>query len=404
MPIGTTAGLARADLIDRVRLIRSENIGPITYHQLVARYGSATAALAALPDLARRGGRSRALKIASTAAARRELDGLERVGADLLARDRPGYPEALASIDDAPPLLAVRGNPHLLAGRRAVAIVGARNASVNGRRMAERLAAGLGEAGWLIVSGLARGIDAAAHAASLDSGTVAVLAGGIDNIYPPEHQDLYAAISERGVLVSEQPVGTEPQARHFPRRNRLISGLSLGLVVVEAAQGSGSLITARFAADQGREVFAVPGSPLDPRCQGSNGLLRQGAVLTESVGDVLTALAAMVPPPLAEPGRPGAPGRQADLFVRPESTPARQAETPPPSGGPADEADLDRARVLVLEGLGPSPVPVDELVRRCQVSAGIVRTVLLELEVAGRLEWQPGNQVALIYDRTADAP
>lgn len=394
----------RGELIDRLRLLRSENVGPVTYHQLVRRFGGAKAALEGLPELARRGGRHRELKIGTAAAARRELEALDRIGAVLLAPDRQGYPEALAALDDAPPLLSVLGDAGLLATRRAVAVVGARNASANGRRLAEMLARGLGEAGWLVVSGMARGIDSAAHAACLDTGTVAVLAGGVDNIYPPENEDLYAAIADRGVVVSEQPVGTEPQARHFPRRNRLISGLSLGVIVVEAAQRSGSLITARFAGDQGREVFAVPGSPLDPRCRGSNGLLRQGAVITESVDDVLTALAAMAGPPVREPNaiRRQGPDREratgltearADVAGASDTAVGQVDRKPAP---PAAASEIDKARGAVIEGLGPTPVPVDELIRRCQVSAGAARTVLLELELAGRLERQPGNQVALV--------
>jgi len=392
------------DLVDRLRLLRSENVGPVTYHQLVRRFGSASAALEALPGLARLGGRRRELKVGTVAAARRELDALDRIGAVLLAPDQPGYPEALAALDDAPPLLSVLGNAGLLAIRRAVAIVGARNASANGRRLAEMLARGLGEAGWLVVSGMARGIDSAAHAACLDSGTAAVLAGGVDNIYPPENEDLYAAITDRGAVVSEQPVGTEPQARHFPRRNRLISGLSLGVIVVEAAQRSGSLITARFAADQGREVFAVPGSPLDPRCRGSNGLLRQGAVLTESVDDVLTALAAMAGMPMREPPWERRPGLGTETSagltdeqattIGPSDSAFGSVELSPAST--AVDSEIERARDAVIEGLGPTPVPVDELIRRCQVSAGAARTVLLELELAGRLERQPGNLVALV--------
>ena len=278
-----------AERLDWLRLIRSENVGPITFYQLLARFGSAEAALAALPEVARRGGRSRPLAIGSRAAAERELAALAQAGGRLLAWGEPEYPQALAAVDDAPPLISVKGSTHLLA-RRAVAVVGARNASANGRRFARDIALQLGQNGLLVVSGLARGIDAAAHVGALPTGTAAVLAGGIDKVYPEENRALHDEIAERGVLLAELPVGTEPQARHFPRRNRIISGASLGVLVVEAATRSGSLITARFALEQGREVFAVPGSPLDPRCHGTNDLIRNGATLVEGAGDILREL------------------------------------------------------------------------------------------------------------------
>ena len=262
----------------------------------------------------------------------------------------------------------------MLAGK-AVAIVGARNASANGRRLARELAAGLGAADFVVVSGLARGIDAAAHAGALESGTIAVLAGGIDVVYPQENQELYDSIARQGLLVSEIALGTQPQASHFPRRNRLISGLSLGAVVVEAAPRSGSLITARQAADQGREVFAVPGSPLDPRARGCNGLIRQGATLVESADDVIESLAGMLKPPMAEP-----PER--------DFGPGKPPEPP--------ESDLAACRAIMDDLLSPTPVPVDELIRECQFSPAVVQTVLLELELAGRIERHPGNRVALV--------
>lgn len=366
--------LSAAERFDWLRLIRTENVGPITFHRLLEQFGSARSALEALPDLAKRGGRTKPLRIASKADIERELIANERIGARLLCSCEPDYPEPMAALDDAPPVVSVLGHPHLLK-RRAVALVGARNASMNGKKFAERLARELGEAGLLVVSGLARGIDTAAHAGALGTGTAAVVAGGADVVYPPENETLYRDIVQQGVVLAESAVGTTPQARHFPRRNRLISGLSLGVLVVEAALRSGSLITARMALEQGREVMAVPGSPLDPRCQGTNNLLRQGAALVEGVDDVLRALENLSPPAVRE--------RQGDLFA-----PARPA--------PPTESDLETARTVILENLSHTPVAIDELVRGCQLSAPVVLTVVLELELAGRVQRQPGNQVNLI--------
>ncbi|HXZ01347.1 MAG TPA: DNA-processing protein DprA [Stellaceae bacterium] len=365
--------LTPAEKLDWLRLIRSENVGPITFYQLLARFGSAAAALEALPELARNAGRRRPLGLCGKPAAERELAALEQAGARLVARGEPDYPALLAAVEDAPPLLSVRGDPALL-HRPAIAVVGARNASANGRRFARDLALQLGAQGLVVVSGLARGIDAAAHQGALPTGTAAVLAGGIDSVYPEENRELQAAIAERGLLLAEMPVGTEPQARHFPQRNRIISGTALGVLVVEAALRSGSLITARFALEQGREVFAVPGSPLDPRCRGANDLIRHGAVLTETAEDVLAAVGAHLAP--TAPARP---------------VPPAEAEAAPPA--PAELAvALDR----VLEHLSPAPVPVDELIRQCRLPAAVVSAVLLDLELAGRLERQAGHQVALV--------
>ena len=366
--------LTDAERIDWLRLIRTENVGPITFHRLLEQYGSARKALDVLPDLARRGGRAKPLKIPAKAEAERELAANARLGAKLLCSCEPDYPEPLAAIDDAPPVISVRGHVHLLK-RRAVALVGARNASLNGKKFAETIARQLGEAGLLVVSGLARGIDTAAHRGSLNGGTVAVMAGGVDVVYPEENQGLYRDIVAQGAVVAESSVGTQPQARHFPRRNRIISGCSLGVLVVEAAMKSGSLITARMALEQGREVFAVPGSPADPRCTGTNNLLRQGATLVERAEDVLRVFQHLKAPPLGE--------RAPDLFA------------PPPAAVP-DESEVDRARGIVIENLSPTPVTIDELVRGCQLSAPVVLTVVLELELAGRVQRQPGNQIALI--------
>ena len=366
--------LSPSERLSWLRLIRSENVGPVTFFELLSRFGSAEAALAALPDIARRGGRQRPLVVGTRAAAERELAALAATGAQLIGWGEPDYPPALAAIEDAPPLLSARGNPHLLR-RHSVGIVGARNASANGRRFARDMALQLGAHQLVVVSGLARGIDAAAHEGALPTGTIAVLAGGIDTVYPEENRELHDGIAERGVLIAEMPVGTTPQARHFPRRNRIISGVSLGVLVVEAAVGSGSLITARYALDQGREVFAVPGSPLDPRCRGTNDLIRKGARLVESADDIMEELAPLIAAPLAE--------RRRDLF----------SAAPPAVPG---EREIESARDRVLSLLSPSPLPVDELVRQCQLSPAIVVTVLLELELAGRIERQPGHQVALL--------
>ena len=357
--------------LDWLRLIRSDNVGPRTFRALVNHYGGARAALAALPDLARRGGASGPPRICPQADAERELAVARAIGVTFVATGEPDYPRRLQMIDDAPPLLAVRGNTAALS-LPMIAMVGARNASAAGMRVAERLARELGEAGFVIVSGLARGIDAAAHRASLGSGTVAVLAGGHDRIYPAEHADLLQSLLATGAAVSEMPMGWEPRARDFPRRNRLISGLAMGVVVVEAARRSGSLITSRMALEQGREVFAVPGSPLDPRAEGTNGLLKQGATLVTEANDVISVLQPIL-------------GQSLDL-------PAEEPEAEPPSSG--EPGTGERARITGL--LGPTPVSIDDLVRLSGSSPAIVRTVLLELELAGRLERHGGGLVSLL--------
>ena len=373
-----TAPFSNDERIDRLRLIRTENVGPITFAQLLRRFGQAAEALKALPRLARLGGRARPQTPPDRAAAEGELAALERLGGKALFLGEPEYPRALAQIEDAPPVLSTLGAVHLLE-RRMVAVVGARNASLIGRRFAGTLAQELAAAGVEVVSGLARGIDAAAHAGALASGTagggtVAVMAGGVDAVYPEENRKLYERIRAEGLILSEMPLGVEPQGRHFPRRNRVISGLCAGVVVVEAAEQSGSLITARMALEQGREVFAVPGSPLDPRAKGANRLIRQGASLTEGAYDVLTTLDPIWRQPLKEP-------EERDFAAAAVAAPS--------------EEELTAARAAVLESLSPSPIAVDELVRAHQLSAAVVRAVLLELELAGRIERQPGNRVAL---------
>jgi DNA processing protein len=360
--------LSAEERIDRLRLIRSDSIGPVTYRQLLARFGSACAALAAIPDLAARGG-GRPPRLADRAAILREMEQVARIGAHYLFMGEASYPSLLAEVDSAPPVLIVKGEPALLA-RQSVAMVGARNASAAGCRFARGLAHKLGEEGTIIVSGLARGIDSAAHDGSIETGTIAVVAGGIDIFYPPENEARQRAIGERGLVLAEQPPGTEPHARHFPSRNRIIAGLSLGTVVVEAAPRSGSLITARLAADFGREVMAVPGSPLDPRAQGCNLLIRDGASLVQTAEDVLEAISPLRAIPLREPGGD----------YQPVPTPAEVTE---------DE------RQALGSLLGRTPVAVDELLRQSGLAAAAVHTSLLELELAGRLERHAGGRVSL---------
>jgi DNA processing protein len=362
--------LTEAERLDRLRLIRSDNVGPRTFRSLLDHCGSAQAALERLPELARRGGAGRTLRICSKDEAQRELAASRRLGISMLAPGERGYPSRLATLDDAPPLLGVRGALETLI-RPIIAIVGSRNASAAGLKFAGQLAHELGQAGFAIISGLARGIDQAAHRASLGSGTVAVLAGGHDRIYPPEHEDLLAAIlAGPGGAISEMPLGHEPRARDFPRRNRLISGAALGVVVVEAAHRSGSLITARMAGEQGREVFAVPGSPLDPRAAGTNDLLKQGAILVTGAADIIDAV--------------------APIMERPLSLPLREDDDEPFAPDPESH---DREQIVGL--LGPSPVSIDDLIRISGIAPAVMRTVLLELELAGKLERHRGGLVSL---------
>jgi DNA processing protein len=358
--------------IDWLRLIRCQNVGPRTFRALINHYGGARAALDALPALARRGGGAVAPQIYSRQLAERELEASRKLGVSLVAIGEADYPRRLQMIDDAPPLIGVRGHRAALA-LPAVAIVGSRNASAGGIKLTQRIVRGLSEAGFAIISGLARGIDAAAHHASLETGTIAVLAGGQDRIYPPEHKELLDSILPSGVAVTEMPLGWEPRARDFPRRNRLISGLSLGVVIVEAAKRSGSLITARFALEQGREVFALPGSPLDPRAEGTNGLIKQGATPVTETADILAVLEPImgVELPVREP-EPPEDHRQQSI----------------------EPAEDERTRISAL--LSPAPVLIDDLVRLSKTSPRVVRMVLLELEIAGRLERHGGGLVSLI--------
>ena len=353
-----------------LRLARAPTVGAATFAALINRYGSAQAALADLPRLMKRGGGD-ARPPPSENEAQREIDALSELGGRLVASCEPEYPLGLAALDSPPPVLGVRGRVELLA-REMIAIVGARNTSALGRRFATTLAQDLSASGLAVVSGMARGIDGAAHEGALLAGTLAVVAGGVDHVYPPEHRALYERLCADGLIVSEMPLGLAPQARHFPRRNRIISGLSRGVVVVEAAENSGSLITANYALEQNREVFAVPGSPLDPRAKGSNRLIRQGATLVESAEDVLAVLRPIIGHEFAEPERLSFVVDQASV----------------------DEGELDRHRSKVLEAIGPAPLDVDELVRLANLPVAVVRSILLELELAGRVARHPGNRVS----------
>lgn len=359
-----------------LRLIRSDNVGPATFRDLINHCGSAETALAMLPELSQRGGSTRPIRIATQAEAEHELEIARKFGARFVGIGEPDYPPALRQIDGAPPLLAMKGDVSAIP-RPSVGIVGSRNASISGAKFAAMIARDVGRAGYGVTSGLARGIDAAAHQASLDTGTIAALAGGLDQPYPPENIGLLNAIWDgNGLAVSEMPFGWEPRARDFPRRNRLIAGISLGVVVIEAASRSGSLITARLAGDFGRLVFAVPGSPLDPRCHGTNGLLKEGAILTTNADDVLEALA---------------PLSRIDLFSTPVVEEPADDEDRSQKMLPPD--DSDRARIV--DALGPTPVEIDDVIRHTALPAPSVYLVLLELDLAGRLHRHPGGLVSL---------
>ncbi len=361
---------------DWLRLIKSENVGPVTFFKLINRFGGATQALAALPELSHRGGLKRPIRICPAEAAEQTLEAADNIGAKFIAYGEPDFPALLRQTDGAPPMICARGRFELL-NLPSIALVGSRNASAVGRKFARTLAGAFGKAGFVCVSGLARGIDTSVHEASLATGTIAVVAGGVDIIYPPENGELHGEIFEKGLVISEMEPGVRPQGRHFPRRNRLISGLTLGTVVVEAALRSGSLITARLAGEQNREVFAVPGSPLDPRAGGTNKLIRDGAVLVTKAADVLDVIGE-----LTDRQRP-----QGDFFAdqNDEFTEFEAQELP----------DMN-VQEQIISLLSPTPTHIDDLVRESGANISDVHTVLLELELAGRLERHVGQQVSLL--------
>jgi DNA processing protein len=356
------------DRLDRLRLIRSSRIGPVTYHQLLDRFGSAAEALHAIPDLAKRGGGARP-KLAETSDVEREVARVEQLGAAYIFSHEASYSALLREIDNPPAVMTYRGDLSLLE-RRCIAMVGARNASAAACRFARQLAQDLGRSGGVVVSGLARGVDTAAHIGALAGGTIGVIASGIDIAFPNENKSLQEEVACQGLLLAEQPPGAEPLARNFPYRNRVIAGVSLGTVVVEAAPRSGSLITARLAGEAGREVMAVPGSPLDPRAQGCNLLIRDGAILVQNAADVMEAIAPLDGRMLRQPSH----GFSA-------------------SPATVDVAEHDRGAIHAL--LSPVPVPVDELIRQSGLAPGIVQTILLELELARRLSRHAGGRIAL---------
>lgn len=373
MVLSRSTSLTDNEKLARLRLASSQNVGPITFRQLLTRYGTAAKALAALPELAARGGMKRSIRIFPKAEAEKIFEEIEALGTFLLFFGGKTYPEPLAALEDAPPYLIGKGHQHLL-GEKTLAVVGTRNASSNGRRMAFEIAKTLAEDGFVIASGLARGIDTEAHQGSIETGTIAVLGGGIDVYYPKENRALQDKIAEVGLLLSEHTPGTSPQAQHFPRRNRIISGLSMGVIVVEAALRSGSLITARLANEQGREVFAVPGHPMDPRAKGPNMLIRGGALLIESAEDVLEAMKSSLKIPLSDPSREFFDGL---------------------AEASQDIENIDEARVAVRQLLSPAPASIDDILRQSGLTPGALLTILLELELAGLVIRHPGNRISL---------
>ena len=369
--------LSFAERLDWLRLIRTETIGPVAFFQLLKLYGTPQAALAALPDWAKRGKRSKPLKVMSVLQAKNELQAHTDINAQLVAFCESDYPPLLRTIEDPPPVLSILGHPSILDQKSTIAIVGTRNATLNGRRFAKQLAEELGMLNYTVVSGMARGIDCAAHQGSLTYGTAAVLAGGIDFVYPPEHQSLYEEIQQTGLIVSEQPLGLKPMACHFPRRNRLISGISQGVIVIEATNKSGSLITARHGLEQGREIFAVPGSPLESRSWGCNKLIQQGATLIQSAMDVDTAFSFIHHLPCSE------------FSITSEIIPATQLDRS------FDSPEIEDVRRYLNQSLSIEPVSVDELIRDRDFPVPFILAVLLEMEIAGRLTRFPGNRVSL---------
>ena len=373
----TQTTFSTTEKLDWLRLIRTENIGPITFYKLIERYGSATKAIEALPDLSKKGGRKKPLIAPDLSSIEKEYASLQKLGGDIICSAETAYPLALSATDDAPPVLSYIGDINLVRCP-CIAVVGARNASLNGRKFAKKLAKELGQSEQVIVSGLARGIDTSAHEGALDTGTIAVVAGGIDVVYPRENQDLYEQIKQRGLVIAESPLGMEPIARHFPKRNRIVSGLSAGVVVVEATFKSGSLITARMAGEQGRDVYAVPGYPQDPRAQGPNKLIQDGAILVQKSQDILNALNSFNG---GKALKDSAQQNTTDLYIVSE---------------PEDENTVENTRTTLLENLSQMPASIDELARTCHVTIPALQMALLELELAGRLQRLPGNRVVLL--------
>lgn len=362
--------LSHKDKFDYLRLIRSENIGAVTFFKLIEHFGNASEALKNIPHMAKKGGK-KSFKLASAASIEKEIKKAEKENIHILAFPEPEYPPLLRQIHDPPPILYVKGNIQLLR-KKSFAIVGARNASANGRIMAQNFAAQCGENNICVVSGMAKGIDAKAHEGALASGTIAILGGGVDVVYPKENAALYERIAEAGALISESPISTRPIARHFPRRNRIISGMCRGILVVEAARSSGSLITANMALEQGREVFAIPGSPLDERARGPNRLIKQGAILTEDIWDILSII------------------NQMDYQVQQKIHVPSHAQK-----HSFDESALNSLRKDVMTLLSPTPIDVNVLIRELNCPHGFLAHILLELELAGRLSRHPGNKVSL---------
>lgn len=360
--------------ISWLRLARTESVGPITFARLLAKYKSPDAALEALPILTK----NKPIRIATAMQAEDEMAALQKIGGRMILLCDADYPQILSSIEDAPPVLSVIGNASLLE-KQSVAIVGSRNASLNARKLAQKMAADLGQGDMVVTSGLARGIDTAAHEGAISSGTIAVVAGGVDVVYPKENTGLYKQICEGGLVLSECAIGTQPLAQHFPKRNRIVSGISLGTVVVEASLRSGSLITARMAAEQGRDVMAVPGFPSDPRSEGTNALIRDGVTLVRDAQDVVEQIHSFLKTP-------------RDLLSLSPDT---------PDTGLAEEEDLfpqsdENLSELILPELSSSPILIDELIRSCNLKSSAVQSALMELELEGTIQRLPGNRVCRV--------
>jgi DNA processing protein len=370
------SGQSLEEKLSWLRLIRTDNVGPVTFYRLIERYGSAKAAIEALPELSRKGGGKRPLKVPPPESVEKEYEKLKRYGGDIITVAEEDYPLALSACEDAPPVLSIKGRRELL-NTRCIAMVGARNASYNGRKFAAKLAGDLGEAGLTVISGMARGIDTAAHNGSVNTGTIAVVAGGIDIVYPEENRSLYEKIAEGGLVIAENAFGFKPRPQDFPRRNRIVSGLSEGVIVVEASLRSGSLITARLAGEQGRDVFAVPGYPMDPRAQGPNKLIRDGAVLVEDASHIIEVLNSFS----ASSMRDNKHSYDYESFE---------------NSGYGEPDDPDSSRQILLDNLSHTAIGVDELIHACHLTIPVAQTLLLELELAGRLQRHSGGRVSLV--------